>query len=100
MVLFPELIQYSCSFSKSIERPVWGDNYTSNSYTDPLSLCLPPVDFSLILQSGSWRTEGKRMLTYWSLLISEKCGAVATIHVGHADVVPISPVKFPEEGYG
>lgn len=39
------------------------------------------------------------MLTYWSLLIGEKCGAVATIHVGHAYVITVSPVKLPEEGY-
>lgn len=36
------------------------------------------------------------MLTYGSLLIGEECCLVAAVHIGHADVVSISPVKLPE----
>lgn len=35
------------------------------------------------------------LLTHWPFLIGEKCGVVATIHVSHAYIVPISPVQLP-----
>lgn len=37
-------------------------------------------------------------LTYWCFLIGEECGAIATIHVSHANVVPIRPVELPDWG--
>lgn len=41
--------------------------------------------------------QGLHLLTNWSFLIGEKCGAVAAIHIGHAYVVTVSPVKLAEE---
>lgn len=41
---------------------------------------------------------GVHLLTYWSFLIGEKRGVVATVHVGHTYVVTVSPVQLPEEG--
>lgn len=40
------------------------------------------------------------LLTYWSFLVGEKCGAVAAIHVSHAYTVTVSPVKLPVMGVG
>lgn len=41
---------------------------------------------------------GVHLLTYWSFLVGEKCGAVAAIHVSHAYTVTVSPVKLPVMG--
>lgn len=41
--------------------------------------------------------KGLHHLTHWSFLVGEKQGAVITIHVSHADVVTICPIKLPGE---
>lgn len=70
------------------------------SYTNMLKLCYPTelkIDLrDLILIFSYWKLV-VHLLTYWSFLIGEKCGVVATIHVGHAYVVTISPVQLPKD---
>ena len=38
---------------------------------------------------------GREARTHWALLAIEEQGAIAAIHVGHADVVTIGPVELP-----
>ena len=38
---------------------------------------------------------GRTSRTHRALLATEEQGTVAAIHVGHADVVPISPIELP-----
>jgi len=45
-----------------------------------------------------WGAQGIR--TNRSLLVGKEQSAVAAIHVGHADVVPVCPVELPAPGRG
>lgn len=90
MVLFPELIQYSCSVSKSMERPGKHRFWCWRVTTCPASrvCCL-------------WRSHTKRYstsLTDRAFLVGEEDAAIAAVRVGHVDGVPVGPVEFPEGG--
>lgn len=39
---------------------------------------------------------GREARTHGALLATEEQGAIAAVHVGHADVVTIGPVELPE----
>lgn len=86
MVLFPELIQYSCSVSKSMERP--GKHRFFHVMTCPVTwvCCL----------SRSHTKRDSTSLTHRAFLVGEEDAAVAAICVGHVDGVPICPIEFPE----
>lgn len=48
---------------------------------------------------GHWSVTQKKYsvsLTDWAFLVSKKDTTVAAVCIGHADVVPICPVEFPE----
>lgn len=88
MVLFPELIQYSSSVSKSMERP----KKTQGSFLD-VTPC-PGARGCCNTQKPSFP------LTNGAFLVGEQDAAIAAVCVGHVNGVAIGPVKFPEAGRG
>lgn len=84
MVLFPELIQYSSSVSKSMERP----KKTQGSFLD-----VTPCHTT----RGCCSTQKSSFpLTNGAFLVGEQDAAIAAVCVGHVNGVTIGPVKFPE----
>lgn len=89
MVLFPELIQYSSSVSKSMERP---KKKPHGSFLD-----VTPCPTT----RGCCNTQQSSLpLTNGAFLVGEQDAAIAAVCVGHVNGVTIGPVKFPEAGRG
>lgn len=83
IVLFPELIQYKYSVSKSMERPGRHRKSWCVMACPVSSLCCHTKRSSKSLTDGAF-------------LAGEEDTSVAAVCVGYADVVPICPVEFPE----
>lgn len=54
-----------------------------------------PLKHPPVVESGKGRGAGRQARTHRAFLPTEEQSAIAAIHVGHADVVTISPVELP-----
>jgi hypothetical protein len=88
MVLFPELTQYNCSVSKSMDRPGDRQGEGGRNIMDVSQIAI----YSLYIVHYFFPLEP---LTHWAFLIGEEDTAVAAVCVCHADVVSICPVQLP-----